>query len=218
MTTDRVFSNSLYIFALDQWQAFSICQSRIHERWVRTFASSFKDDQRYVGADCFDTFPFPQRWKENSELEAVGREYYEFRAELMVAANLGLTDTYNQFHDPYNSDPGIVHLRELHSQLDDAVLRAYGWSDVKTACDFILEFEDEENDDASNSRRRRKRYRYRWIDSVQDEVMALLLELNNPQSREPLPSVPTKRIPAARTRKGKDLKTIEMYAEGAAGE
>ena len=38
-------------------------------------------------------------------LEAVGKEYYEFRAELMVGNNEGLTKTYNRFHDPNERRP-----------------------------------------------------------------------------------------------------------------
>ena len=47
-------------------------------------ASSMKDDLRYTPSDCFETFPFPEDWT-NVRLEAVGQEYYEFRAALMVA-------------------------------------------------------------------------------------------------------------------------------------
>ena len=33
-------------------------------------------------------------------MEAVGREYYDYRAQLMVRNDEGLTATYNRFHDP----------------------------------------------------------------------------------------------------------------------
>jgi hypothetical protein len=183
MANDRVFSNSLYVFALDQWQAFSICQSRVHERWVRAFASSFKDDQRYVGADCFDTFPFPRGWKENRSLETAGKCYYEFRADAMLRNNRGLTETYNQFHDPDECDPVISRLRELHAELDRAVLDAYGWTDIHPRCEFIPEFNDEEEED-DNGRAEKKRIRCRWPDEVRDEVLARLLELNRQRAIE----------------------------------
>ena len=35
-------------------------------------------------SDCFETFPFPLGWESDARLEAVGKEYYEFRAQLMV--------------------------------------------------------------------------------------------------------------------------------------
>ena len=82
-----------------------------------------KDDLRYTPSDCFETFPFPPGWTSDPTLEAVGRAYYEHRAALMVRNNEGLTKTYNRFHDPYERDPGIERLRELHAEMDRAVLR-----------------------------------------------------------------------------------------------
>ena len=38
-------------------------------------------------------------------LELAGREYYEYRAALMVKNDQGLTTTYNRFHDPEERDP-----------------------------------------------------------------------------------------------------------------
>ena len=59
-----------------------------------------KDDLRYTPSDCFETFPFPADFETDPALEAAGKEYYEFRAALMVRNNEGLTKTYNRFHDP----------------------------------------------------------------------------------------------------------------------
>ena len=39
--------------------------------------------------------------------------YYEFRAELMVDHNEGLTKTYNRFHDPDETSNQIGELRAL---------------------------------------------------------------------------------------------------------
>ena len=64
-------------------------------------------------------------------LESAGKAYYEFRADLMVRNNEGLTKTYNRFHDPDERSPDILKLRELHAAMDRAVLDAYGWTDLK---------------------------------------------------------------------------------------
>ena len=87
----------------------------------------------------------------------------------------GLTKTYNRFHDPDEDDPKIVRLRELHAAMDRAVLDAYGWTDIPTDCEFLLDYEDEDDDGSS---RRKKPWRYRWPDEVCDEVLARLLALN----------------------------------------
>ena len=59
--------------------------------------------------------------------------------------------------------------------MDRAVLDAYGWTDISTDCDFILDYEMDDDEAGS---RRKKPWRYRWPDNVRDEVLARLLELN----------------------------------------
>ena len=90
----------------------------------------------------------------------------------------GLTKTYNRFHDPDETDPEIAKLRDLHAAMDRAVLDAYGWTDIPTDCEFLLDYEIDEEDWGT----RKKPYRYRWPDEVRDEVLARLLELNAERS------------------------------------
>jgi hypothetical protein len=139
LPSSQVFSSNLNIFPLSQWQAFTLLQSRPHEVWSRFFGSTMKDDLSYTPTSCFETFPFPENWETNPTLEAIGKEYYEFRADLMVRNNQGLTDTYNRFHDPDERDSDILKLRELHAEMDRAVLDAYGWTDIPTTCEFLLD-------------------------------------------------------------------------------
>ena len=169
-----VFANTLDVFPFDTYAAFCTLQSRPHEIWARFFGSSMKDDLRYTPSDCFETFPFPKGWNTHANLERAGNDYYRFRADLMVRHDEGLTKTYNRFHDPDETDFEIVRLRELHADMDRAVLEAYGWTDISTDCEFLLDYEIDEEDWGT----RRKPYRYRWPDDVRDEVLARLLELN----------------------------------------
>lgn len=174
-----VYSESLVVFPVTTHSAFCTLQSRIHEIWARFFGSSMKDDLRYTPSDCFETFPFPENWETDRTLESIGKQYYEFRAELMVRNNEGLTQTYNRFHDPNEFDPDILRLRQLHEDCDRAVLAAYGWNDIQPQCEFLLDYEDEEEDDEESSKRQRKKpYRYRWNEATHDEVLARLLDLN----------------------------------------
>jgi hypothetical protein len=120
-------------------------------------------------------------------LDTVGRDYFNFRADLMVRNNEGLTKTYNRFHDPQEASEDIKKLRELHAAMDRAVLDAYGWTDVPTDCEFILDYEEEEDDEADyggRARKKKKPYRYRWPDEVRDEVLARLLALNAERHEE----------------------------------
>jgi hypothetical protein len=117
-------------------------------------------------------------------LDEVGRQYYDFRAQLMIRAQHGLTETYNRFHNKFEQDPDILRLRELHAIMDRAVLDAYGWTDLCPRLDFILDYEDEDDEDGSNGRDRKKPWRYRWVDEDRDEVLARLLELNRTRAEE----------------------------------
>ncbi|NJK64342.1 MAG: endonuclease domain-containing protein, partial [Synechococcaceae cyanobacterium SM2_3_1] len=45
--------------------------------------------------------PLALRWERGrgrGDLEAIGKTYYDYRADLMIRNNQGLTDTYNRFH------------------------------------------------------------------------------------------------------------------------
>jgi hypothetical protein len=172
------------VFVEDRAGFFAILQSRIHESWARFFGSSLKDDLRYTPSDCFDTFPFPDGWESNELLTSIGTEYHDFRAALMIRNNEGLTATYNRFHDPNERNPDILRLRELHDAMDRDVLDAYGWTDLKPKCEFLLDYEEEEDDEEAPTRRRKKPWRYRWPDEFRDEVLARLLELNHQRAIE----------------------------------
>jgi hypothetical protein len=64
----------------------------------------------------------------------MGKEYYEFRASLMVKNNEGLTKTYNRFHDPNETSPAIQKLRELSV----AVVKSPGASAGRTSSGILF--------------------------------------------------------------------------------
>ena len=71
--------------------------------------------------------------------------------------------------------------------MDRAVLDAYGWTDIPTDCEFILDYEEDEDDTLTASGKKRKKkkpWRYRWPDPVRDDVLARLLELNAQRAAE----------------------------------
>jgi hypothetical protein len=174
-----VFAHTLNVFVDPSHGFFAVLQSRAHEVWARSFGSSMKDDLRYTPSDCFETFPLPADHESYPALEAAGRTYYEFRAALMVKNNEGLTKTYNRFHDPDETSPNILRLRELHAAMDRAVLDAYGWTDLQPTCEFLLDYEDNDpDDDETPMRTKKKPWRYRWPDPFRDELLARLLALN----------------------------------------
>jgi hypothetical protein len=162
-----VFTSNLAILTLGTFEHFSIIQARIHESWTRVFMATMKDDPAYTPTTCFETFPFPAsllhaavsdpaQSSQRHALNLIGERYHQFRAELMVSNNEGLTSTYNRFHDPTETSEGILELRRLHDEMDQAVLTAYGWSDALPAatdnspdtspCGFGLDYLDTEDD------------------------------------------------------------------------
>ncbi|MEB3362235.1 MAG: DNA methyltransferase, partial [Synechococcaceae cyanobacterium] len=163
MLAGSVFANSLNIFPLDKWEHLCIMQSSIHEAFARFLSSSLGDGLRYNPSDCFSTFPFPTALLKPAandpsheatrhSLEAIGKRYHQLRAELMLSNNEGLTSTYNRFHDPSETSSGLIELRSLHCEMDQAVLAAYGWKDVpelgpgNSPCGFGLDYLDTEED------------------------------------------------------------------------
>ena len=198
----RVFAHTLYVYSFSGYASFCTLQSRPHEVWTRFFGSSMKDDLRYTPSDCFETFPFPENFETDPTLESTGQTYYEFRADLMVRNNEGLTKTYNRFHDPDERSADILKLRELHAAMDRAVLDAYGWTDLHPTCEFLLDYEeDEDEDEPSTGRRRKKPWRYRWPDDLRDEVLARLLELNRQRAEQERLSGAATETKAKKTRK-----------------
>ena len=139
-----VCGHTLIVFPFATYASFTILQSRIHQIWSAFLGPTMKDDLRYTPSDCLETFPFPLTWETASDLEANGESYYAFRADLMVRAGEGLTKTYNRFHDPHEDSPEIATLRSLHAAIDRAVLDAYGWRDISTDCEFLLDHEIDE--------------------------------------------------------------------------
>ncbi|WP_448601365.1 Eco57I restriction-modification methylase domain-containing protein, partial [Thermoflexus hugenholtzii] len=174
-----IYNEQLIIFAFDDDYHFALLQSSVHEVWVWRQASSLESRNRYTPTDCFDTFPFPPQeyrriangeWRIEAldgpfaEAARVGAEYHEHRRQIMLRRRIGLTKTYNLFHDPACADADIVRLRELHAAMDRAVLACYGWEDINLQHDFYP------ND--------RGQIRYTISPEARREVLHRLLELN----------------------------------------
>lgn len=193
MPTDMVFTNATYVLTTDRWDHYAVVQSTLHEVWARKYSGALKQDLRYSPSKCFDTFPFPEFiWQvENPELTDFGERYHEHRRTLMRSLWLGLTDIYNLFHtrdltpegvakvskkpiDESNVGyQGLLKLRRLHQELDEAVRDAYGWRDLKLDHDFYEVETLPEND----------RVRYTISPTARKEVLRRLLALNHDRAK-----------------------------------
>jgi hypothetical protein len=180
-------SNRLIVFIEESDSFFAVIQSRVHQVWADFFGGSHEDRPFYTPSDCFDNFSLPREWNECDELGDIGKRYYDDRRDLMVKNDEGLTKTYNRFHDPDETSPEIKKFRELHDEMDRAVMKAYGWNDLaaRAKCDFLLDYEEEDNDESGAKKSKKKKpWRLRWPDDFRDEVLARLLELNEQRAME----------------------------------
>lgn len=128
--TGQVFSHMLGVFATDSYADQAVLSSTAHQLWAITYGSTLETRVRYTPSDVFETFPRPEstEW-----LEQIGRTLNEKRREIMVRRDLGLTKLYNLVNDPEitdASDSDVALMRTIHVELDDAVMDAYGWSEI----------------------------------------------------------------------------------------
>jgi hypothetical protein len=122
-------SNSTNIFALSSDFAIALLSSSIHAEWARARSSTLEDRIRYTPSSAFETFPWPGADDEARQLVGdAGVRVLTRRSEICLQEGIGLTILYNQRDEGAWED-----LTALHDALEEAVLAAYGWSDLEPA-------------------------------------------------------------------------------------
>jgi hypothetical protein len=142
--------NMLIAIASDDAFHLGVLSSRVHATWALATGGrlGMGNDARYNKTRCFETFPFPDA---DTGLTDALRERIRHHAEAIDAhrkrvlathAELTLTGLYNVLEalragQPLSPKEQAVHqaglvsvLASLHDELDEAVLAAYGWSDL----------------------------------------------------------------------------------------
>ena len=102
-------------------------------------------------------------------MDLIGTQYHEYRRQIMLARQEGLTKTYNRFHAPKQTSEDIQKLRELHVEMDNAVAAAYGWTDLDLGHSF---------------HETKQGLRYTISEPARREVLARLLKLNHERYAE----------------------------------
>lgn len=134
-----IYSEKAKVFDFQSYSAFCVLQSTIHSSWSLVWGSTTGETPAYVGSSCFDTFPFPsvltgdgvpESTFELDYLKDIGERYYLLREKTIAESGKGLTALYNRFHSSSDQSAEISALREVHTEMDVAVLRAYGWADI----------------------------------------------------------------------------------------
>ena len=150
---------------------------------------------RYTVTDCLETFPF---LPEISAINAIAREYIHVRQEIMSKRDKGLTQIYNRFHNPEEQSGDLDKLRNLHVELDQAVIAGYRWSDLETSFGF---------------HQTKQGVRYTVSDSARRTILDRLLALNHQLHEEEVHSVLDEKKPkGGRIRRTSHKKKTEQNA------
>jgi hypothetical protein len=130
VSASQLFSHKTVVFATDAYSDQSVLSSSLHQLWVLKYGSTMRTDPSYAPSDVFETFPRPNP---TVALERCGHTLDGDRHGIMVRRNIGLTRLYNLVNNPDvtdASDPDVARMRAIHVHLDEAVMDAYGWSDI----------------------------------------------------------------------------------------
>jgi hypothetical protein len=129
VSTGQVFSHKLGVFAIDSYADQAVLSSAVHQLWVVKYTSTMRADINYSPSDVFETFPRPPA---TIRLDAAGHSLDEERHEVMLRRGFGLTKLYNLLNNPEaQRDKDVDRLREIHIEIDEATVAAYGWDEVR---------------------------------------------------------------------------------------
>ena len=124
-----------------------VLSSSVHVTWSRKTGSwlGVGNDSVYVKSRCFEPFPFPALEESplKQRIRALGERLDSHRKRQQEQhPGLTLTGIYNVLEKLRSGEPltakekqihdqGLVTvLRQIHDELDEAVLEAYGWGDL----------------------------------------------------------------------------------------
>lgn len=132
----QVFDDKIVVFASNACSLLGLVSSEAHRGWLEKSGTTLGAGAglTYASRHVFETFPAPP---DMDSLQPAGAVMESARNTLMLQRGVGLTAAYNLVNDESCMDADVVALREAHEQLDQTVLAAYGWDDLKPAHGFF---------------------------------------------------------------------------------
>jgi len=114
-------SDGLSVFALDDDYSFGVLSSAAHRAWLEARCSRLETRLRYTSKTVWDSFPWPQAPSSRhvQAIAALANEIINIRSR-HLSAGVSLKRQYDSLRQP-----GASQLREVHAELDRAVLAAY---------------------------------------------------------------------------------------------
>jgi hypothetical protein len=136
---------SIVVIAIEDAYHLGILSSYIHLTWALAVGATLEDRPRYIKSHCFEAFPFPDATLEQKEkIRQLGERLDRHRKQVQAQhPEITITGMYNlleklrkgeDFTDKdreYNNKALVSTLKQIHDELDNAVLEAYGWEDLK---------------------------------------------------------------------------------------
>jgi hypothetical protein len=198
--------NKLVAIAIDDAFTLGVLSSSIHVKWSLASGSwlGVGNDSVYVKSRCFEPFPFPALEESplKQRIRSLGERLDTHRKRQQEQhPGLTLTGIYNVLEKLRSGEPltakekqihdqGLVTvLRQIHDELDAAVLEAYGWSDLRrrakeaphscgaSECEFIEKREALPNDVPFTPPQE-------CGGSFEDELLTRLVALNHERAAE----------------------------------
>ncbi len=143
LESDYIPESEVIMIALEDPYFLGVLSSQIHIAWSLAAGGKLGvgNDPRYNNSVCFDPFSFPDPTPEQKEqIRELGEKLDSHRKRVQAAhPDITITGMYNlleklrkgePFTDSdraYNNKALVSTLKQIHDELDDAVLEAYGW-------------------------------------------------------------------------------------------
>jgi hypothetical protein len=214
--------NRIIVIALDDAYCLGVLSSKIHVIWALATGGriGLGNDPIYSKSTCFDPFPFPDPTPEQKEkIRELGEKLDAHRKQVQAQhPDITITGMYNlleklragqPFTDKdrdYNNKALVSTLKQIHDELDIAVLDAYGWHhDIsdEEILERLVALNAERAEEERNGLIRWLRPEYQAPDQVRtQQVIPGVIEPEavtvTPAVQKPLPKKPKDQLAAIR--------------------
>lgn len=134
-----VFHEKVVVFPTQEYADYSFWNSTLPELWVRRQSGSLGLTLTISVSKCFVSLSKPKDYSESEKLNRLGRELEIIRIKVMENLKLSHTNYLNEVNDQLCDAPLIESYRRLLMEIDEEVLRLYGWDDIELQHGFYDE-------------------------------------------------------------------------------
>jgi hypothetical protein len=223
LDSDVIPDNMLIAIAVDDAYFLGVLSTSIHANWCLANGGSlgvYVGNIRYNKTRCFDPFPFPDATPEQKQkIRNLGERLDAHRKQVQAQhPDVTITGMYNlleklragqPFTDKdreYNDKALVSTLKQIHDELDAAVLDAYGWHhDIsdEEILERLVALNAERAEEERNGLIRWLRPEYQAPDEVRtQQVIAGVIEPEEvavaPAAQKTLPKKPKDQLAAIR--------------------